>query len=243
MSNSIDISAYMSSIRPYRWMTLHKRLQETNLNFEIVIVGPSEPDFLLPPEIRFYKSDVKPSQCFHAAASLCNGKTMLQMVDDLEYSQNSIELMYNEVSQKDNVMATAHYFLDNNDHTLTQNISGITQNAVFLPLLPVCGLFHRQAWTDNHGLDRRFDGVMSELDFYMRLRNNGYQTVFVNGIVMENTSHQNKEKSSLCLKYWVKDRTSFIKLWSTNNILYPLRNDIVRPYDDKDILTNNQYYE
>jgi len=96
-----NVSAYLSSIRPYRWMRIHEMLAKTGLSFEIVIVGPNEPDFSLPKEIRFYKSNVKPSQCFHAAASMCTGETLLQVVDDIEYSDGGIETMYKAVSGKD----------------------------------------------------------------------------------------------------------------------------------------------
>ena len=51
----INVSAYMSSIRPYRWIAIHEMLKKTKLNFEIVIVGPNEPDFDLPEEIKFFK--------------------------------------------------------------------------------------------------------------------------------------------------------------------------------------------
>lgn len=243
----MNLSAYMSSIRPYRWMSLYERLKQADLSFEIVIVGPIEPDFVLPREIIFYKSDVKPSQCFHAAANFCKGDFMLQIVDDLEYSSGSIEEMFRETAASDSVMATCHYFNNGIDHTNRQNILGEPTNPFYLPLLPVCGMFSRQAYIDSKGIDKRFNGIMGELDLYMRLRLMGYKTKFVNGTVNENTSYQTQkdtgENTGLCGKYWLVDRPKFVKLWSTNNNLYCIRNDIVRPYSDQDVLTVEQNYE
>lgn len=232
----------MSSIRPQRWIPMYKRLKETNLFFEMVIVGPVEPTFELPPEINYIKSDVKPSQCFHAAATMTTGDILLQVVDDLEYSEGSIEKMYDVVSQNDNVTATAYYYKDNKNTSADQNIAGFAYHQTYLPQLPVCGMFRKKAWVDHKGLDKRFDGIMGELDFYMRICMNGYSTVFVDGIVNENMSYQKESGSGLSQRYWHKDRNTFINLWTTNGIFYPIRNDIVREYDNNDLLKNNQYF-
>jgi len=239
----VNISAYISSIRPYRWMKIHEMLKRTGLSFEVIIVGPNDPDFELPSEIKFFKSLVKPSQCFHIAASKCSGETMLQIVDDIEYTDGAIKQMYDKVMEKDNVMASCVYLLNGHSQFYTQNISGQVINLSFLPLLPVCGLYRREAYSKLGGLDRRFNGVMSELDFYMRMRISGYETVFINGYCNENTEHQKKENSSLCNKFWNHDRPAFIKLWSTNGVLYPIRNDIVRGYIDDNVLFIDQNYE
>ncbi len=238
-----NVSAYLSSIRPYRWMRIHEMLAKTGLSFEIVIVGPNEPDFSLPNEIRFYKSNVKPSQCFHAAASMCTGETLLQVVDDIEYSDGGIETMYKAVSGKDNVMATCKYFQNGSSNIYNQNISGNILNLSYLPLLPVCGLYRRHVFNDLGGIDKRFNGVMGELDLYMRMSVAGYTTVFVDFICNENTEHQVKESTSLCGKFWDQDRPKFMQLWSTSGVLYPIRNDIVRKYSDIDILSVDQNYE
>ena len=236
----INISAYLSSIRPYRWRNLYEQIKASGLTFEMVIVGPNEPDFELPKEIRFYKSDVKPSQCFHAAALMGRGEVLLQLVDDLIYSDGAIKMMYDAVMYSDNIMATCQYYQMDVNYVNEMNIAGHVSTV--LPTLPVCGMYRREHFHYLGGLDRRFDGVMSELDFYMRMRLSGVRTQFVNGIVCEDLTFQRKENTSLCGKYWSKDRPNFINLWSTNGELACLRNDIVRSYDSKDLLTVNQYF-
>jgi hypothetical protein len=223
-------------------MALHERLQKTNIPFEMVIVGPVEPTFELPEEIKYIKSKVKPSQCFHAAGMLTTGSVMLQLVDDLEYSDGSIEKMYDVVTQHDNVTATPFYYKDNKNTSADQNIAGCHYPHSYLPYLPVCGMFRKKAWIDHKGLDRRFDGIMGELDFYMRICMNGYRTVFVDGIVNENMSYQTESVGGLSQRYWVKDRSTFNQLWTTNNVYYPIRNDIVREYDISTVLTVDQFF-
>lgn len=233
-----QISAYMTSIRPYRWMRIHEMLSKTGLSFEVVIVGPFEADFELPEEIKFHKSTLKPSQCQHTSATLCNGDYLLQIVDDIEYADGAIEAMYKEASSVDNVMATCHYFWNGQDYTKFQNTAGADLS--YLPLLPVCGLFPRQAFLDARGIDKRFLGVMGELDLYMRMSQLGYKTVFVEFVCNENTEFQNKDQSSLCSKFWPHDRPILIDLWSTKGQFYLIRNDIVRKYEPLNLLTVEQ---
>ena len=239
---NINVSAYLSSIRPYRWMAIHEMLAKTGLSFELVVVGPNEPDYELPKEIKFYKSDVKPTQCFHAAASMSSGETLLQIVDDIEYGDGAIKSMYETVMNNDNANASCNYFQDGTNQIYTQNIAGQHLNLTYLPLLPVCGLYRRSVYAEIGGLDKRFNGAMGELDLYMRMKMNGYSTVFVNNYCNENTSYQKKEKTSLCGKYWNQDRPTFIKLWSTQGVLFPIRNDIVRKFSDENLLTVDQNY-
>ena len=234
----IDISAYMTSIRPYRWMGIHEMLSKTNLSFEIVIVGPIEPDFELPPEIRFFKSDLKPSQCQHTSAFLCEGEMLLQIVDDIYYQDGAIEAMYNVVKNNPNSMATCHYHQDGHNNSPYQNIAGQISN--YLPLLPVCGVYPREAYRKVGGIDKRFMGVMGELDLYMRLSLAGYETVFVNYVCNEQTQFQKIEHTSLCGKFWGVDRPVMINLWSENNQFCLTRKDEVREYSESDLLTVEQ---
>jgi len=239
-NKTIDVSAYMTSIRPYRWMDMHEMLSKTNLNFEMVIVGPIEPNFALPKEIKYYKSNVKPQQCMHTSAMLSTGETLLQVVDDTVYEDDAIEMMFNEVMIGEKVTATCRYYQNDIDYSNVQNIDGHISNT--LPTLPVCGLYKRSVYHEVGGIDRRFYGVMGELDLYMRIRMAGYKTVVINYRCNESTKYQSEEKTSLCNKYWHTDRPIFQKLWTNNNIFWCIRNDVVRSYEDKDLLTVEQSY-
>lgn len=239
----MNLSAYMSSVRTYRWLGLYERLKATGLSFEMIIVGPNDPTDALPPEISFYKSDVKPAQCFQAALSMCRGDVLLQLVDDLEYEPGTLEAMHKVVADSDMLMSTAEYWDEARNYRLYQNIAGEVHPG--LPLLPVCGMYSQKAHLSVGGLDRRFDGVMCELDMYMRLRINGYQTVFVPGRVIEKTSlmSEHNEGVRLCTRYWNKDRECFKRLWMNEQGWLTCRNDILRPYSMENILTVNQTYD
>jgi len=227
----IDISAYMTSIHPNKWLNICQMLSKTGLSFELVIVGPNKPNFELPKEIKFYCSHVKPQQCMHTAAIMSIGKTLLQIVDDIEYQDGGIEAMFNEVISNERVTATCHYHKNNIDATEEQNIFGIKTD--FAPLLPVCGLYKRSVYSEVGGLDKRFNGIMGELDLYMRIFNAGYHTKFVNY-----RCNENRGESSLLNRFWYRDRSVFMNLWDSTT----MRNDIVRTYNNENLLTVEQNY-
>jgi hypothetical protein len=227
-------------------LEIYEMLKKTGLNFELVIVGPYKPDFELPKELRFYQSTLKPMQCFHAAVTMCTGQTLLQLVDDVTYQDGGIVKMYEEVIGKDNIMATCEYYIGNSNHASDQTISVYNPND--LPLLPVCGLYRREAYEKMGGLDRRFMGVMGELDLYMRMRVNGYKTVFVKFFCKEDKQYQTKDNTSAFSRYGA-DRSVFVKLWTwsggtpmNKENLGTVRQDIVRSYENKDLLTIEQNY-
>ena len=228
------ISAYMSSIRPYRWMALYERIKQIGVPFEMVILGPKNPDYELPPEIRFYRTDVKPAQCQHVAALLCEGKYLLQMVDDLSYTPGSIEAMIEVQEDADSkqkkVMSTAVYTQNGVNYRAQMNIHGHPRPD--LPLLPVCGCYPRAAFAEVGGFDKRFTGAMGELDLYQRLSQAGYETIFVDGIVNEDLQYQNQENTSLCGKWWGIDRPLFLNIW---NIHTGQRNDELQQYDNSNL--------
>ena len=236
---NVQISAYMTSIRPNKWMGIFEMLQKSNLTFEIVIVGPTAPDFDLPNEIKFYQSCVKPCQCQHAAAVLSTGDVLFQIVDDMEYPDGSIEAMYNLVNSNLKIMSTCRYLMDGSDKSSEQNIAGVPRGD--LPILPVCGMFRRSEYEFVGGMDKSFDGVMGELDLYMRLFIDGnLKTQFVDFSCNENRQAQNSERSGLCDKFWGKDRPIFIDLWSQNGNLSSIRNRELSSYSKENLLTENQ---
>ncbi len=236
-----QISAYMTSIRPYRWMKIFNMLKKTNLNFEIVIVGPIEPDFELPSEIKFFKSDVKPSQCQHAAAMLCQSKVLLQIVDDIEYEDGGIDAMYKSLIDNENTMSTCYYYLDGQDYSKFQNIVGGEHS--FMPILPVCGMFKKEDFIKVGGIDKRFFGVMGELDLYMRLcLDANLKTLFVNYKCNEDRTFQTLDNSSLCDKFWNYDRPKIINLWTDeSNQWHLIRNDELQKYSNENILVESQF--
>lgn len=235
-----NISAYFTSIRPYRWMRIHEMLVKSGLTFEIVIVGPTEPKFELPKEFRFFQSNVKALQCAHAAAHFSIGETLLQIADDVDYQDGGIRAMFDAVMAR-KVAATCSYYQNNVCFVPFQNIAGKKNGT--LPMLPVCGMYKRHIYEDLGGIDKRFTGVMGELDLYQRIELAGYKTEFVKFRCDESTSYQDKEKTSLCKKCWHTDRPIFVQLWSTNGTLCTRRNDVVRPYENNDtLLTVNQTY-
>lgn len=65
-----EISLFGSVHRPHLWMDLYRSIGDNSISFEIVFVGPNDPDFELPSNFKFIKSYVKPTQCIEIAAGI-----------------------------------------------------------------------------------------------------------------------------------------------------------------------------
>ena len=65
-----DISIIGTAARPENWLSLYRSLGSDDVSFEIVFVGPNEPDYELPSNFRFIKSNVKPMQCEQSIGGL-----------------------------------------------------------------------------------------------------------------------------------------------------------------------------
>ena len=75
IDEEVQISVVASAARPEYWIEFYNNLYNNcNISFEIVFVGPCEPNFNLPNNFRYYKSDVKVTQCVEAAIRFSIGK-------------------------------------------------------------------------------------------------------------------------------------------------------------------------
>lgn len=92
----MNISLFMSAARPKWWKRMYKSLVGNKCDWEIVAVGPYEPDFDLPINFRYYKCNFKPTQCYAAAASLCIGEMIGWTADDAVYDQRSLDSIWRE---------------------------------------------------------------------------------------------------------------------------------------------------
>lgn len=213
-----QVSLFASAIRAERWLPWYERLRANNdTRFEVVFVGPKAPLVTLPSEFRFIQSDVKGSQCAAIAAQQTKAPVMLQVVDDVEYSEHAVDLMYRALLAEPKVMTTARYFYGERDVSWSQNCTGTSEPR--LPLLPVCGMFTRKAYEEAQGFDRRYRHVFWELDFYMRLLiQHGYETRFVNARCVE-LLEINPFEERLSTKSRDHDYALFNLMWNVEEFL------------------------
>lgn len=239
----IDVSIFMSGVRTNRWMNMYDGIKSSNnVTFEFIVVGPYEPNYTLPDNFKFIRSDVKPGQCFEIAARNSTGKALLNAVDDIEYTPGSIDLMFHEyIKDPKKIMSTCCYWVDYRSaldwsHSLVD--FGINQG---WPFLPVTGMYDRELHYKLGGSDRRFDAVMWELDMYMRLWEYGVRTVLIDGKAEEINPQKDSSHPSLCARYLIKDRPKILAIWTKDRNNNIRRTSPVLSYIDKNILTVNQY--
>ncbi|MDB5036555.1 MAG: hypothetical protein JWQ35_83 [Bacteriovoracaceae bacterium] len=217
-SSDIKVSLFASAIRTDCWLDFYNSLKQSNrVPFEVVFVGPSRPDYKLPPHFKFIQSDFKPAQCTAIAANNCQGEMLLQVVDDLEFSPGAIDLLFDEVNKAPDIMSTCHYYYGEEDCTTGQNALGRSHDQ--LPLLPVCGMFRQGLFRSACGLDHRFFGVMWELDLYMRFYfEHKIKTQFVDAICKEKVD-LNKGGDRLCSRSGQSDRNLFLQFWNLEDFV------------------------
>ena len=77
-----DISIIGIAARPENWPNRYRSLDFNDVSFEIVFVGPNEPDYELPPNPRFIKSNVKPMQCLEITSRNTSGELAMYCIAD-----------------------------------------------------------------------------------------------------------------------------------------------------------------
>lgn len=236
-SNICSVSVIASAVRRDRWMQMYNHIKSTNsIDFEFVFVGPHSPDFELPDNFRFIRSDVKPAQCFEIAARNARGHALLQCADDIDYDAGAIDLMYNAFSKDpERIMSTCNYWQGGIDYTTFQNLMG-QSNPPGWPHLPVCGMYNREIYYRLGGADRRFNAVMWELDMYMRMWEAGIRTVVVDSICRE-LAHG----PGMAGNNWGHDRPLILGIWEQTGDGGIRRTSPVLSYSNENILTVNQY--
>lgn len=81
-----QISLCAAAARPQFWRRLYDSLSKNTVSFELVFVGPNEPDFDLPSNFTFIKSMVKPAQAYEIAFRNARGILGGWMCDDAHYN-------------------------------------------------------------------------------------------------------------------------------------------------------------
>lgn len=86
---------FMGAIRPENWMIQYESIGKNDVSWEMVIVGPNPPDYILPDNYRYIQADVKPVQCHEAAFRLTKGEFAMLYCDDVLFlTSHPLDLLY-----------------------------------------------------------------------------------------------------------------------------------------------------
>jgi hypothetical protein len=225
------ISIYASAIRTEKWLDLYKSIGENETPFELVFVGPNEPDFDLPDNFRFIKSDKKPAQCWAIAADKCKYDLILNITDDIVFAtEHPIDAFLRSFKymNTEKVIISGRYMLNGVDRTWDEQVYNLGDNTS--PLMPVCSLMSKKLFNEMGGIDRNFNAVCWDLDIAMRLIANGgkitLSNVFVNEIC---------KGHDLYFGNCGHDRKLLDELWMRGKELHFKRLREVEPYTAKEL--------
>jgi hypothetical protein len=241
MMNNIkpDISLFGSSYRPENWMNLYRSIGENDVRFEIIFVGPNEPDFELQPNIKFIKSFVKPSQCFEIAARNTAADLIMNMPDDVEFkTERPLDRLYCIYKSHNNekLIVSCRYKLDGEDFSDECHHFFVGDRSS--PILSLSGLLSKRLYREVGGVDRNFLTVMADNDITMRVHANGGE-VILSDVYLEEYKRKGRG-SQLCEEYWNHERGLLLDLWVVDGKLQSERVRSVEPFSDSKIVEVSQ---
>jgi hypothetical protein len=210
--NNIQFSLIAPSIRPQLWYQFYNSIKDTNINYEILFIGPIAPDTDLPPNCRWIKTSVKPSQATHIGFLEAKGEVVSLTADDAQYfspnRKSAIDNMYNFIINfpesnsydKKKIAYGFRMFEDkfcietSQTHYLTKpENSKITQ-----PLLYPFFAIYKEVYIELNGYDNRFICGQAENDFLLRIAEkygNTITSLCPNAMVWaDHEDHKNKGK-------------------------------------------------
>ena len=239
------ISIFAPAIRPQNWMDLYKSIGENDVEFELVFVGPNQPDYRLPNNFRFIRSLVKPTQCLEIALRNTTADLVMNMADDCMFKgSRPLDRLYETYKNynNDKIILSCKYMLNGEDRSDTAYFSyskeGTGTYDKSSPVMPLCGLMSRNLLMSIGGLDKNFIAIMWECDIAMRVHALGGD-VILSDVFLE----EDKDKSAgseLCNEFWEHDRGLLESLWTKNGKIHFCRTKPVESFDDLNILKASQ---
>lgn len=234
-----DISLFGSSYRPENWMPLYQSIGDNDVAFEIVFVGPNEPDFKLPDNFKFIKSYVKPSQCFEIAARHTSGELIMNIPDDVEFKgARPLDRLYNTYKSYNNekLIVSCRYVLSGEepDEECHYFFAGDKTS----PMLALASLMSRDLYMKAGGVDRNFLTVMADNDLTMRVHAMGGKVVLSDVYLEEDK--QKGRGSELCDEYWKHERGLMLDLWVVDGKVGLKRSRPFEPFSNNRILEVSQ---
>ena len=233
-----DISIYGSAYRPDLWMRFYDSIGSNNISFEVIFVGPNEPNFALPDNFKFIKTNVKPAQCYEIAARQTQADLIMPVADDTVFTEeHPLDRLYEAYINYNNskLILSCRYTLNGNDHSDTWHLFYFKDLTSLI--MPLSGLMSRQLYMDIGGIDLRFVATMWDREIAMRVYALG-------GMVVLSDVHLNEERAGrggICQEFWVHDRKLLDSFWPNVGKGGPTsRTKPVEPFTDYRILEESQ---
>jgi len=241
----MEIGVYCTSIRPHLWSDLYKSLSRNNTNFNLCITGPCPPIEPLPGNVKYIQTNVKPPQCNFIAANNTKGDYILNVTDDIRYSDGALDNLLRVIVKESNTIvscvfsdvgnAEGHSYLILERAWQREDKTAKTIKLNFP--LPVCHLMKREDFNDI-GIDKNFIATDWDLDMSFELVSRGGK------IIVEENSFCTEEKGTAhlgCISATVGDYARVLNMWIENDKVKSSRKESINPliYNDT-VLTVSQ---
>ena len=235
-----QISIFGSSHRPQYWMDLYNSIGDNDVTFEIIFVGPKEPDYKLPDNFRFIKSLVKPTQCLEIAARNTKADLIMNIADDFIFrTERPLDKLCETYKSynNDKLILSCRYMHCGQDHSHT----GHPEYGCHLfyaedyesPVMPIAGLISRKLYMDIGGIDTNFITCYYDLDMAMRV-------YAIGGCVKLSEVYVDEPYGAGGEGYIYRDRQYLDSLWVTNGKIHFNRTRPVESFSDDRILEISQ---
>jgi len=234
-----DISIFASAHRPPNWLELYNSIGNNNITFELVFVGPNYPDFTLPDNFIFIKSNLKPTQCIDIAIRNTSSDLIMNIADDCFFeTKRPLDKLYDGYKKLDNpnLLFSCRY-------SLNGEIQPVNEHRFFIddensPIMPLAALMTKKLYFKIGGIDKNFLAIMWDLDLAMRVYKIGGE-VILSEVVLREDKTKNMG-SLLCDEHWSHDRTLLEYLWTSNRTLTFDRKEEVKSFRKSTLYYWNQ---
>lgn len=232
------ISIVGSAHRTQYWMELYNSIGHNNTSFEIIFVGPNEPDFKLPDNFRFIKSLVKPTQCLEIAVRNTRADLIMQMADDVVFrTERPLDKLYDTYKSynNDKLILSCRYMDCGRDVSHTQIY--VSDNCKFPIIVPVSGLMSKKLYRDLGGIDRNFIVCYWDLDM-------AFRTYAIRGCVKLSDTYIDETRGPGGSWGVYGDRQYLDSIWHISKddqeIIHFNRTKPIEPFSDDRILVETQ---
>lgn len=218
------LGIYISTIYQNLWESLASNLATNGVDFEIVLVGPLK-NVSLPKNCRFIHSEAYPAECWHIGAMACNSKYILNMSDDCRFADGSaLDRLIANIKTKPHFSIVSPRYTRCSVQTLLPK-----KEIPWNPVMPVCSLLDKQLYTTLGGFDRRFKNLFWDVDFAMRVYEEGGEVFIDDSVLLEELDDLNHSRLTGKSK---SDKKFLYSLWVSKkrNRIYHHRRDVVHSY-------------
>ena len=235
------ISLYSAAIRPQNWLQIFESVCNSSIPFEMIFVGPTEPDYILPDNFKFIKTDVKPAQCYEIAARYSMGEYLLNTADDCVFiTQDALGTLYREYKayNDEKLMLSCRFKVNSIDQSpKCHSLDREDPNSF---IMPIGGLLSKKLYMELGGIDKNFISVYWDLDIALRLYSSGGRVLLSEDVYNNETSAMHLSVATATAHYGGYDLVFVNALWRRGGNIQLNRTQPFEPFSDENILIESQ---